>query len=121
MKCPKCFGEMETASYDETKLDRCTQCKGLWFQTGELEELRKDNWMADYVIDSGDAGTGKKFNRIDSIHCPECGTDMHQEFDQDQPHILYESCPNEHGSFLDAGEFTDLVHKTFWDRFKRHV
>ena len=43
---------------------------------------------------------------------------MKQESDEEQPHIVYESCPDGHGSFLDAGEFTDLVHKTFWDKFK---
>jgi Zn-finger nucleic acid-binding protein len=32
---------------------------------------------------------------------------------------MYETCPNGHGTFLDAGEFTDLMHRTFWDRFKR--
>jgi len=36
-----------------------------------------------------------------------------------QPHIIYESCPAGHGTFLDAGEFTDLVNKTFWDKFKK--
>ncbi len=118
MICPKCSGETEITSYDDIRVDRCTRCKGLWFQTGELAELRQDTWMADYIIDSGDARLGKKFNRIGNIHCPECSEDMIQEFDEDQPHILYESCPNGHGSFLDAGEFTDLVHKTFWDRFK---
>jgi hypothetical protein len=44
---------------------------------------------------------------------------MVEEADPEQPHIVYETCPDDHGTFLDAGEFTDLVHKTFWDRFKR--
>jgi len=44
---------------------------------------------------------------------------MLQEFDEEQPHITYESCPNGHGTYLDSGEFTDLVRKTFWDKFKR--
>ena len=35
------------------------------------------------------------------------------------PHVVYECCPEGHGVFLDAGEFTDLMHKTFWDKFKR--
>jgi Zn-finger nucleic acid-binding protein len=109
---------MELVSYDRIKVDRCTHCKGLWFQTGELERLRKDTWMADYILDEGDAKVGKKFDRIRAIDCPECAADMRQEFDAKQPHIVYETCPNGHGSFLDAGEFTDLVKVTFWDRFK---
>ena len=119
MKCPKCKSDTETVAFDEVKVDRCTNCGGLWFEAGELEHLREETWMADYIIDAGDPKVGKKFNRIVAIHCPKCDADMRQEFDQDQPHIVYESCPNGHGSYLDAGEFTDLVHKTFWDRFKR--
>ena len=119
MKCPKCNSGFETVSYDGIKIDRCMECKGLWFQTGELSQLRDDIWMADYIIDDGDEKVGRKFDRINAIHCPECDADMRQEFDAEQPHIVYETCPEGHGTFLDAGEFTDLVHKTFWDRFKR--
>ncbi|KAA9133352.1 hypothetical protein F3N42_03095 [Marinihelvus fidelis] len=119
MICPKCSAEMEIAIYDEVRVDRCTNCKGLWFDTGELERLRKDTWMADYILDTGSASEGKKYNRIDKINCPHCGVAMKEEFDADQPHIMYETCPDGHGTFLDAGEFTDLVKKTFWDRFKR--
>ncbi|MEE4173422.1 MAG: zf-TFIIB domain-containing protein [Xanthomonadales bacterium] len=119
MICPKCAGETELAVYDEVKVDRCQGCGGLWFDSGELAELRQDTWMADYVLDTGDAKVGKRFNRVDHIKCPQCGSLMNEEFDADQPHIMYEQCPEGHGTFLDAGEFTDLVHKTFWDRFKR--
>jgi Zn-finger nucleic acid-binding protein len=110
---------MEITSYDQIKVDRCVNCKGLWFQPEELLALRNDIWMADYVLDQGDVKVGKKYNQIVAIHCPECEADMKQEFDSEQPHIIYESCPNGHGTYLDAGEFTDIVKKTFWDKFKR--
>jgi len=121
MICPKCAAETEITSYDDIRVDRCSNCNGLWFESGELAELRNDTWMADYILDSGDPKVGKQFNRIDKIQCPECGTQMKEEFDPEQAHIMYESCPNGHGTFLDAGEFTDLVHHTFWDKFKRIV
>lgn len=119
MNCPKCSGDMEVTAYDEVKVDRCTHCGGLWFQADELARLRQDTWMADYILDTGDPHEGKKFDRVHSISCPDCGAVMREEFDEDQPHIVYEACPQGHGTFLDAGEFTDLVHHTFWDRFKR--
>ena len=118
ISCPKCSGEMGRVSYDETKVDRCISCGGLWFQPDELRALRDDIWMADYILDSGDKGGGKIANAINDIDCPECGATMQHESDAEQAHITYESCPKGHGTFLDAGEFTDLVHKTFWDKFK---
>ena len=50
--------------------------------------------------------------------CPQCGVEMDQQRDPKQKHILYEACPEGHGIFLDAGEFTDLARKTLWDKFK---
>lgn len=119
MDCPKCSAGMELVSYDQIKVDRCTSCGGLWFQPEELRALRDDIWMADYIIDSGDKKAGKLANQTKDINCPQCGKQMLQESDSQQAHISYESCPDQHGIFLDAGEFTDLVHKTFWDKFKR--
>jgi Zn-finger nucleic acid-binding protein len=117
--CPKCEGKMELVYYDRIELDRCTNCGGLWFQPTELRALRDDIWMADYILDTGDKKVGKQYNATKEYDCPECGEAMLIENDKEQPHITYETCPNGHGTFLDAGEFTDLVRKTFWDKFKR--
>ncbi len=118
MICPKCKAEMETFSFKEINIERCTGCKGMWFHPAELKELRSDSFMADYVIDEGKARIGRKFDKVRDIQCPECGSDMNVETDSDQPHIHYESCPQGHGTYLDAGEFHDMVHKSFWDKFR---
>ena len=118
MTCPKCSGEMAVVLAEGRRVQRCSQCQGLWFTPEDLAALRQDEWMADYILDQGKASTGRKYNRLTGIACPECGTHMKQEKDEDQPHILYEVCPQGHGYFFDAGEFTDLVHKTFWDKLK---
>lgn len=109
---------MTIVLYDGRKIQRCSQCQGLWFSQEDLAVLRRDEWMADYILDPGKARTGRKYDRLTGITCPDCSTPMKHETDDEQPHILYEVCPKGHGVFLDAGEFTDLIHKTFWDRFK---
>ena len=118
MNCPKCMSEMEKMSFKEMRIDRCTSCKGLWFAPKVLAELRKDTFMADYILDDGKAKVGKQYDEVRDIRCPVCSTAMVKETDSEQRHISYESCPNGDGSFFDAGEFTDLVRKTFWDKFK---
>ena len=50
--------------------------------------------------------------------CPECGTEMEKGSDERQTHIWFESCPQGHGTFYDAGEFTDLKYDTFMDRLR---
>lgn len=31
MKCPKCSGAMEIVRYQDIEIDRCKNCKGIWF------------------------------------------------------------------------------------------
>ena len=77
-QCPKCHAPMEeytlSASSGVVMVDRCTDCKGIWFDTGEAEHL-KDKEMSDY-IDDGDPEFGKQQNRILDINCPRCGAAM---------------------------------------------
>jgi len=39
MKCPKCGADLEEIYYEEVMIDRCTGCKGIWLDQGELELL----------------------------------------------------------------------------------
>lgn len=39
MKCPKCGADLATESYKGIQVDRCTECKGVWFDAGEVESL----------------------------------------------------------------------------------
>ena len=38
--------------------------------------------------------------------------------DPKQPHIWYEACPDQHGMYFDAGEFTDYKYETLLDKFR---
>ena len=115
IECPKCGHGMTEITYGEVTIDRCTNCAGLWFDTGEAEALKK-KWMGD-ALDMGSADEGKKWDAVDDIACPRCGKDMSKTSDPDQSHIWYETC-DEHGMFMDAGEFTDFKHETLADWFR---
>ena len=117
MKCPKCSAEMAAAIYVGHEIDRCTSCLGIWLNVNEFDKLHKDDWLAEY-IDKGSARMGRKTNEIKEIDCPECGTPMKSEVDENQPHIEYERCPKDCGVFFDAGEFKDLAKTSFWDKLK---
>lgn len=116
MECPKCHSNMEEVNYGRNlTIDRCTNCKGIWFDIGEAETL-KGKWMSEF-IDTGDPGVGKAHNEISDINCPRCGKKMDQVPDPKQPHIKYETC-EEHGMYFDAGEFTDYKYETLMDKFR---
>ena len=115
LQCPKCHHGMEEVSYGNLKVDRCTECQGIWFDTGEADAL-KERWMGE-ALDTGDPEIGKRWNEVEDVDCPHCGERMHKTSDPTQPHIWYEVC-SEHGMFLDAGEFTDYKYETLLDKFR---
>ena len=113
MNCPKCSSTFESVRVGDDEVDRCTSCRGLWFRVQAVERLRSVEGSE--VIDIGDAEVGRRLNSTDRIECPECHTPMIRMVDGAQPHIHFESCKVCYGVFLDAGEFTDLKHKTVLD------
>ena len=119
MQCPKCKGVMEEATYGRNMtIDRCVECRGIWFDTGEAEKL-KGKWMSDF-LDSGDVKMGKVNNKITDINCPRCSVEMTHVKDMEQPHIGYEIC-EEHGMYFDAGEFTDYKYETIVEKILKLI
>jgi len=41
MKCPKCGMELIEIDYRGTKIDECSQCRGVWLDAGELAAISK--------------------------------------------------------------------------------
>jgi adenosylmethionine-8-amino-7-oxononanoate aminotransferase/Zn-finger nucleic acid-binding protein len=116
MKCPKCGEDFEEVDYAAIKVDRCTGCKGMWFDMLEHEHLKAIEGSES--IDIGDKAVGKKYNAISRISCPACHARMIPMVDVHQPHIWYEACPSCYGVFFDAGEFRDYKERTVLDFFR---
>ena len=41
MRCPKCGMELIEIDYKGIKIDECSECEGIWLDTGELETVSK--------------------------------------------------------------------------------
>ncbi len=116
MRCPKCRADMETVEYEGTEIDRCTICHGIWFDVGEIDVLK--NRQAASALDIGDRKIGKESNTVDRYDCPRCGGAMVRVVDPVQNHIWYETCSGCNGSYLDAGELSDLSTRSISDFFR---
>jgi len=108
---------MEQKNYGrKISVQRCTNCMGLWLKQDVLMEMKRE-WMSE-ILDIGDPSVGREYDKIENIKCPECHAVMDKVSDPEQVHIWYETCPNGHGLFLDAGEFSDLKYDTWMDRIR---
>jgi uncharacterized protein with PIN domain len=41
MRCPKCGGQLVETDFHHVKIDRCTDCGGIWLDKGEMEMLQQ--------------------------------------------------------------------------------
>ena len=41
MRCPKCGMELIEIDYKSIKVDKCSECEGIWLDAGELEAVAK--------------------------------------------------------------------------------
>ncbi|MFH1014456.1 MAG: zf-TFIIB domain-containing protein [Nitrospirota bacterium] len=41
MRCPKCGMELIEIDYKAIKIDKCSECEGIWLDAGELEAVAK--------------------------------------------------------------------------------
>ena len=119
MDCPKCESIFEHITFNHIEVDRCSQCRGLWFDMLEKSDLAKMRGAES--IDIGDSQVGKQFNQLRDINCPNCKHSMIPMVAKDQFHINYEYCPNCFGTFFDAGEFRDLKEHTVIERFAQMI
>jgi Zn-finger nucleic acid-binding protein len=99
LRCPRDGSELITEREYGIDVDHCPTCKGAWYEQMELELLE-----ATVARDEGPRrGTIEYAKRQSELQCPHCGADM-RAFDYRANNLELDSCPNEHGFWLDAGE-----------------
>ena len=112
MICPVCKYAMIVVEYRNIELDYCTSCKGVWFDSGELELLLK-SWgleepkaFFDGILNSQEAASSEK-----KRNCPICGRKMKKTAIGGQPEILIDICRDKHGLWFDGGEVAQLIRR----------
>lgn len=52
MKCPKCGMELQSIDFNGVTVDRCANCKGMWFDEGEVEKTQKKSGFFERIADA---------------------------------------------------------------------
>jgi Zn-finger nucleic acid-binding protein len=98
MLCPRCKVELQTETYQGIDVDHCPSCHGRWLDYPELDELEatvasEDERRAQIIYDP----------RPSDLACPKCGKKM-TAFDYRAYNLELNTCEDQHGFWLDAGE-----------------
>jgi Zn-finger nucleic acid-binding protein len=103
MDCPRGHGPLTVEHHARIEVDRCPTCHGRWLDANELDQLEA-------TAASEDARRGMiEYSKRDSeIACPVCGKKM-TAFNYRANNLELDSCPDDHGYWLDAGESDRVV------------
>jgi Zn-finger nucleic acid-binding protein len=121
MICPVCKYDMIVVEYQNIELDYCNSCKGVWFDSGELELLLKSysleepKTFLDGILNSHEAVSSEK-----KRNCPVCGHKMQKTAIGGQPEILIDMCRDKHGLWFDGGEVAQLIRRLAGEQPPKH-
>jgi Zn-finger nucleic acid-binding protein len=114
-RCPRCSGEMETTTIAGVELDVCSSCRGVWFDTGELERVLQLQTPALARIPFYADMRSREDAAWDPppAFCPGCSAALSSRRFKEAIPVVTQVCPNKHGLWLDRGELRRI--KQFQD------
>ncbi len=107
MKCPVCKSPLVVVERESIELDWCPDCRGVWFDSGELELLaaKVGGHLHPEMIGRPARGTGEARRR-----CPRCRRRMEKVSPAGAGDLLLDRC-RKHGLWFDAGELGVLMRR----------
>ncbi len=108
MICPVCAKDMIVVEHNRIEIDYCLNCRGVWFDSGELQ-LLLDSLKLDDSATIRKALLELNETRVEEKKrpCPICRSKMRKV--TMPPEILVDLCPRGEGLWFDGGEMDSLV------------
>ena len=109
MECPIDGTTLETHKIRSINIEECAQCRGLWFEEGELRKAKDQsepdlNWL-DFDLWADQESFEADWS---SRKCPQCGKNM-ATISYAETEVTVDYCTEGHGVWLDRGEFQAII------------
>jgi len=98
MQCPRDGTDLIEEHIHGIEVDHCPSCNGRWLDHHQLDQLE-----ATKAEEHERRGTIRYADRDSELHCPVCDEQM-AAFNYRAYDLELDTCHNEHGFWLDAGE-----------------
>lgn len=105
---------MITLELEDVEIDYCTDCSGIWLDTGELEQLlnapdKVKGMLESFRVDSESSERMRK--------CPICDKKMQKiVVGSSKPVLLIDKCRRGDGLWFDKGELQDIFDRAELDK-----
>lgn len=121
MKCPVDGSPLEKRVIGRVIIDECFDCRGLWFNAGELRKVRDAadpdiRWLDLELNKSADTAEAAWSER----ECPQCGKQM-ATIAYRSTGVKVDYCPDDHGIWLDQGELKAIIEALESEASSKHV
>lgn len=107
MNCPVCNEALIVLEYKDIELDYCIQCKGFWFDAGELGLLSGALKLQTEIPDIFSFPPTQ--TKEQARKCPRCKKKMDKTILGLEPGILIDRCKKGDGIWLDYGELGQVL------------
>jgi Zn-finger nucleic acid-binding protein len=110
MFCPKDHSSMIVVEWQQIALDYCPECRGVWFDSGELELI-----LERVCLDGAGLCLADLYHRPEaktmekSRKCPICRDKMHKSRLGAAPQIMIDACHRGDGLWFDGSELHLLM------------
>ena len=110
MNCPVCEKSMKPLRIADVQIDECPQCRGIWFDKGELKEA-KDEVNPDLRFLDFEIWHRKAVFKINeaSLECPRCRNMSLRAINFQEPDIDITFCAFCEGVWLNTGDFNKIL------------
>ena len=106
MFCPSCKNPMIVLEFEGVETDFCSNCEGIWLDSGELELFLEDSKDKDDLLNSFSKVKNSKEKKR---RCPICKKKMGKTRVSEDKDIVLDECKNGHGLWFDKGEILEVI------------
>jgi len=101
---------MIVVEHNDIELDYCTNCSGVWFDSGELDLLLERIGREDSPLTLPELSSIPEARSVEKIRkCPVCSQKMKKVHIGAQPGVPIDVCPQEEGLWFDGGEVGQVI------------
>lgn len=115
MECPVCKCPLIVVERNKIELDYCVNCKGIWFDAGELRLLSQALNINLELPDIQALGKVESLEKPRS--CPRCKKKMDKINLGEKNDILIDRCPKGDGLWFDWGELGQVLEQRSHSEF----
>ena len=107
MNCPRDGNALETKSFDNTSVETCPVCRGMYVEHGELNRLAGPT-AGDLEFSTVDLDDFQHSDAYGPINCPRDGATMKKVDFNIETSIVLDYCPKCRGFWLDEKELAAI-------------